>query len=292
MVAAALPAIEQFLRDEHLAYTGATWTAVTSWCASPIPRISSRRATPSTPNSPTSTSRPCRFASREPAVLRAVGLRPMKLGLDLQGGLYLLYQVDTQSAIAQLLDSYAQDLRRALSTGQSAVTPRWQSWPRGRRRRRQPARDTAGRHQPGCRAGRRQEGAAGPAIHDSDAAQRPRAAGDPDADKQIRDRQDYAIQQNLARPCATASISWAFPNPSCSARASIASMCSCRVCRTPPRSRTSWARSRPWSFAWMPPTGDPYDVAQHGNAPVGTKLYYDKRGPAAAAQARDHRDRR
>ncbi len=70
---------------------------------------------PSTPSSPTSTSRPCRSLRVSPPLLRDVGLRPMKLGLDLQGGLYLLYQVDTQSAIAQLLDSYAQDLRRALS---------------------------------------------------------------------------------------------------------------------------------------------------------------------------------
>src|SRR6201999_2602271 len=54
--------------------------------------------------------------------LRALGLRPMKLGLDLRGGLYLLYEVDTQSAVAQLLDSYAQDLRRALSAANLQYT--------------------------------------------------------------------------------------------------------------------------------------------------------------------------
>ena len=55
------------------------------------------------------------FASRAPDWLRKIGLRPMPLGLDLRGGLYLLYQVDVDGAVAQLLEVYEQDLRRALS---------------------------------------------------------------------------------------------------------------------------------------------------------------------------------
>jgi len=39
----------------------------------------------------------------------------MPLGLDLRGGLYLLYQVDVNAAVAQALDGYAQDARRALA---------------------------------------------------------------------------------------------------------------------------------------------------------------------------------
>ena len=39
----------------------------------------------------------------------------MALGLDLRGGLYLLYQVDVNSAVNQALEGYAQDARRALS---------------------------------------------------------------------------------------------------------------------------------------------------------------------------------
>jgi preprotein translocase subunit SecD len=55
------------------------------------------------------------FAPRTPEWLRKLGLRPMSLGLDLRGGLYLLYQVDMSSSIKQLLDGYAQDMRRALT---------------------------------------------------------------------------------------------------------------------------------------------------------------------------------
>jgi preprotein translocase subunit SecD len=39
----------------------------------------------------------------------------MSLGLDLRGGLSLLYQVDVNGAVDQLLDSYEQDFRRALT---------------------------------------------------------------------------------------------------------------------------------------------------------------------------------
>jgi preprotein translocase subunit SecD len=53
-------------------------------------------------------------APRTPRVLRALGLRPMNLGLDLRGGLYLLYQVDVEGAVRQLLERLEQDFRRTL----------------------------------------------------------------------------------------------------------------------------------------------------------------------------------
>ena len=55
------------------------------------------------------------FASRAPDLVRNLGLRPMPLGLDLRGGLYLLYQVDVNGAVNQLLEVHEQDLRRALT---------------------------------------------------------------------------------------------------------------------------------------------------------------------------------
>jgi preprotein translocase subunit SecD len=54
------------------------------------------------------------FASRAPAWTRWLHLRPMPLGLDLRGGLYLLYQVDVNGAVAQTLENYEQDFRRVL----------------------------------------------------------------------------------------------------------------------------------------------------------------------------------
>jgi len=45
----------------------------------------------------------------------------MPLGLDLRGGLYLLYQVDVNAAVSQALDGYAADARRALAAAHIPV---------------------------------------------------------------------------------------------------------------------------------------------------------------------------
>jgi preprotein translocase subunit SecD len=54
--------------------------------------------------------------------VQALGLRPMPLGLDLRGGLYLLYQVDVNGAVAQLLTTYEQDFRRVLNADKIDIT--------------------------------------------------------------------------------------------------------------------------------------------------------------------------
>jgi preprotein translocase subunit SecD len=54
------------------------------------------------------------YASRAPRWIQVLGLRAMPLGLDLRGGLYLLYQVDVNGAVEGLLNTYDQDFRRVL----------------------------------------------------------------------------------------------------------------------------------------------------------------------------------
>ena len=49
------------------------------------------------------------LAPRTPDWLRALGLRPMSLGLDLRGGVHFLFEVDMDAAIEQRLESYAED---------------------------------------------------------------------------------------------------------------------------------------------------------------------------------------
>jgi preprotein translocase subunit SecD len=53
-------------------------------------------------------------ASKVPEWMRTLGLGPVKLGLDLRGGVYLVYQVDIQGAVKQLLDHDEQDFRSSL----------------------------------------------------------------------------------------------------------------------------------------------------------------------------------
>jgi preprotein translocase subunit SecD len=59
-------------------------------------------------------------ASRVPAWMRSLGLAPVKLGLDLRGGVYLVYQVDVQGAVKQLLDRHEQDFRSSLRNAKVA----------------------------------------------------------------------------------------------------------------------------------------------------------------------------
>jgi preprotein translocase subunit SecD len=54
------------------------------------------------------------LAPRTPPFLRALGLRPMSLGLDLRGGVHFLYQVDLESALRQYVETYESDLRADL----------------------------------------------------------------------------------------------------------------------------------------------------------------------------------
>src|SRR5258706_1995136 len=54
-------------------------------------------------------------APRTPVSLQWRGIKPMPLGLDLRGGLYLLYQIDTSQTVGQLLSTYEQSFRRTLN---------------------------------------------------------------------------------------------------------------------------------------------------------------------------------
>jgi preprotein translocase subunit SecD len=62
------------------------------------------------------------YASRAPGWMQVLGLRAMPLGLDLRGGLYLLYEVDIDAAVEQLVQSYEQDFRRSLREAEIPLT--------------------------------------------------------------------------------------------------------------------------------------------------------------------------
>jgi preprotein translocase subunit SecD len=49
-----------------------------------------------------------------PAILRALGAKPMTLGLDLSGGVHFLMQVDARAVVRKAIETAAEDLRRVL----------------------------------------------------------------------------------------------------------------------------------------------------------------------------------
>ncbi|MEM9172466.1 MAG: protein translocase subunit SecD [Pseudomonadota bacterium] len=54
------------------------------------------------------------LAPLQPAWLRSLGLEPMSLGLDLRGGVYLLYEVDLAAAIDNRLNLYVDEIAAGL----------------------------------------------------------------------------------------------------------------------------------------------------------------------------------
>jgi len=54
------------------------------------------------------------LAPRTPGWLRALGLRPMSLGLDLRGGVHFLFEVDIEEAVAMRLQQYESDFDKLL----------------------------------------------------------------------------------------------------------------------------------------------------------------------------------
>ena len=109
-------AIEKFLADGKIPYTKAVLEKgrLTIRFADVADQLRARDAVNSNESFSKAYDIALAFATRAPALLGRFGLKPMPFGLDLRGGLYLLYQVDTGSAVAQVLDSYEQSIRRVL----------------------------------------------------------------------------------------------------------------------------------------------------------------------------------
>jgi preprotein translocase subunit SecD len=275
MTAAALPAIEQFLNGEHLAHRGAYLDDghVMVRFAESADQLKARDAVNTKLADQYITA--LSIASREPAALRAVGLRPMKLGLDLQGGLDLLYQVDSQSAIAQLLDSFAQDLRRALSQAnlpfdEVAVVPAAGGAPDSLRVT-VPAGTNLDTVQAIARKAlpdlpfTRMTLPSGPALQGTLTP------------TQIRERQDYAIEQNLivlGKRVNELGVSEAIVLRQGVDRINV----QLPGIQDSAEAKDILGKTASLEFRLNSANGDPYDVAQHGNAPAGTKLYYDRQG--------------
>jgi preprotein translocase subunit SecD len=275
MVAAALPAVEQFLNDEHVGYSTAYLDdgRVVVRFANTTDQFKARDAVNGKFADQYITA--LSFASRVPAVLRAVGLRPMKLGLDLRGGLYLLYQVDTPGSISQLLDSYAQDLRRALSQANLSYTDVAVVAATGN------IPDSVRLTLPAGTGLAAAQAIATKALPDLPFTaitlpSGPALQGTLTA-KQIRDRQDYAIQQSLT-------ILRSRVNQLGVAEPIVERQGVDRINVQLPGVQNSaevkdlLGKVATLEFRLDAQNGDPYEVAQHGNAPVGTKLYYDRNG--------------
>ena len=126
------------------------------------------------------------LAPRTPAWLRNLGLKPMSLGLDLRGGVYVLLEVDMDTAINNRLQAYQQDfidrlrierIRHRVDLNGNVITVRVQT-------------------PDDLETARRAVRAADPDLLITDSADG-RSLNVRMSDAQIKARQDFAIEQNM-----------------------------------------------------------------------------------------------
>ncbi len=127
------------------------------------------------------------FASRAPDWLTALGLEPMSLGLDLRGGIYLVYEVDVEGAVDQLLQVMERDLRKVLRDARIQYQDV----------------EARGRQVAVLLRNPSDHDAAIAAIRKFDSTLIPQDGATPGeiilalSEAQVRQRQDFAIQQNI-----------------------------------------------------------------------------------------------
>jgi preprotein translocase subunit SecD len=207
------------------------------------------------------------FASRAPRWLVEVGLKPMSLGLDLRGGMYLVYEVDVQGAVAQLTQVMERDLRKVLREAQIPYSE-LEATPQGVRVQ---LRDPA------------QSEAATAAIrkHDPDLAVRDGAVASAIVaeltEDQIRQRQDFAIQQNItALNNRVNALGVAEPVIQRQGLNRIAVQLpgiqdAAEVVRVLGKVATL-------EFRLVDQVNSPLEAERTGRAPLGTRLYQDRQG--------------
>ena len=127
---------------------------------------------------------------RTPGWMRWMGLKPMSLGLDLRGGVYFMYEVDTAGAVEAAADQHGKRLPHAPAQGTHPVHEREQ-----RRRRQRPDRAPQWRR---CAKGDHPAAQQDPNLTlDTNTLGEGGSVNVRLSPTQIKQRQDFAIQQNI-----------------------------------------------------------------------------------------------
>jgi preprotein translocase subunit SecD len=210
-------------------------------------------------------------ASRVPEWMRGLGLSPLKLGLDLRGGVYLVYQVDIAGAVKQLLDHREQDFRSSLRTAHVPYQDVQVDYPGSRVRVLFRDADSAAKGNAAILEDNR-------GIHLTETS----ANGAPALDlvltpQEIKDRQDYAVQQNiviLRNRLNSPELAVSEPQV---AREGVD-----RIAIQLPGLQNSaevkkiLGKTATLEFRMVDETDNPIEAAATGRVPLGAKLYYTR----------------
>ena len=207
------------------------------------------------------------FASKAPRWLTGLGLKPMSLGLDLRGGIYLVYEVDVEGAVAQLTQVLERDLRKTLREARIQYDEVAAAGPQVRVVLKDAARADDAKE----------------AIRDFDRELQLEDGATPGTlvarltEDQIRQRQDFAIQQNItALNNRVNALGVAEPVIQRQGMNRIAVQLpgiqdAAEVVRVLGKVATL-------EFRLVDPVNSPLEAQRTGRAPLGTRLYEDRQG--------------
>jgi preprotein translocase subunit SecD len=210
-------------------------------------------------------------ASRVPEWMRNLGLSPLKLGLDLRGGVYLVYQVDVQGAVKQQLDHYEQDFRASLRNARVPYQDVLVDYPTQRVRVLFRDADTFAKGKAAILADSRNLTLTDVTVDGAPALELKLTP------QQIKERQDYAVQQNiviLRNRLNSPELAVSEPQ--------VARQGVDRIAIQLPGLQNSaevkkiLGKTATLEFRMVDENGNPLEAAATGHVPLGSKLYYTR----------------
>jgi preprotein translocase subunit SecD len=206
------------------------------------------------------------LAPRTPAWLQALGLRPMSLGLDLRGGVHFLYQVALDDAIGQFLTSYEIDLRNRFRDADVRARP-----------------DVSGRAIEVALLRPEDADRAERIIRSLDGElelQRIQIDGAPGfrvtmSDNLIRERQDFAIQQNTIT-LRNRVNELGVAEPVVQRQGLDRILVQLPGVQDPAQAERVLGSTATLQFRLVDWQNDAYDADRRRRAPVGSELFYDR----------------
>jgi len=210
-------------------------------------------------------------ASRVPEWMRNLGLNPLKLGLDLRGGVYLVYQVDVQGAVRQQLDHREQDFRASLRNARVPYQDVQVDYPTDRVRVLFRDADSLAKGKAAILSDNRNLNLTDTVVGGSPALELKLTP------QEIKERQDYAVQQNiiiLRNRLNSPELAVSEPQV---AREGVD-----RIAIQLPGLQNSaevkkiLGKTATLEFRMVDETNNPLEAAATGRAPLGSKLYYTR----------------
>jgi len=210
-------------------------------------------------------------ASRVPEWMRNLGLSPLKLGLDLRGGVYLVYQVDVLGAVKQQLDHYEQDFRASLRNARTPYQDVQVDYPAQRVRVLFRDADSFAKGKAAIVADSRNLSLTDETVDGAPALELKLTP------QQIKEREDYAVQQNiviLRNRLNSPELAVSEPQ--------VARQGVDRIAIQLPGLQNSaevkkiLGKTATLEFRMVDENSNPLEAAATGHVPLGSKLYYTR----------------